>query len=69
MVGRRLSWKCYFSDLPFLAFWYRFAAFHHANFAHVADYVSDFREDRLPSVIVIDPPFSLADDHPSHDPR
>jgi phospholipase C len=64
-----LTWKCYFSDLPFLAFWYRFAAFHHANFTHVADFVRDCREDRLPTVSVIDPPFSLADDHPSHDPR
>jgi phospholipase C len=67
--GRRLTWKCYFTDLPFLAFWYRFAAFHHANFTHVADFVGDCREDRLPTVSVIDPPFSLADDHPSHDPR
>jgi phospholipase C len=67
--GRRLTWKCYFTDLPFLAFWYKFAAFHHANFTHIADFVSDCREDRLPTLSVIDPPFSLADDHPSHDPR
>jgi phospholipase C len=67
--GGRLTWRCYYADLPFLAFWYRFAAFHHSNFAHVADFVRDCQEDRLPTVSVINPPFSLADDHPSHDPR
>jgi phospholipase C len=67
--GSRLSWKYYFSDLPFLAFWYRFAASHVSRFGPVVDFVNDCREDQLPHVSIIDPPFTLADDHPSHDPR
>ena len=67
---QRLTWKCYFSDVPFLGFWYKFAASHAVhNFTHVADFVTDCREDRLPTISIIDPPFSLADDHPSHDIR
>ncbi len=65
-----MSWKCYFSDLSFLAFWYKFAAFHAlSNCAHVAEFVADCQTDRLPTISIIDPPFSLADDHPAHDPQ
>jgi|SRR5579871_97413 len=65
-----LTWKCYFSDLPFLAYWYKFAAFHALdNFTSVDNFVTDCREDNLPAISVIDPPFSLADDHPAHDVR
>jgi phospholipase C len=67
--GGRLTWKCYYTDLPFLAFWYKFAAFHFSNFARVVDFVSDCREDRLPTVSVIDPAFTVGDDHPPHDPQ
>lgn len=67
--GGGLTWKCYYADLPFLAFWYRFAAFHLSRFTHVVNFVRDCREDRLPAVSIIDPPFTLADDHPGHDPR
>lgn len=70
VLGSNLTWKCYFSDLPFLSFWYRFAAQHAMHsFASVVDFVADCVEDRLPTLSVIDPPFSIADDHPSHDPR
>lgn len=68
--GHFLSWKCYFSDLPFLAFWYEFAVFHAlTNFSHVAQFVDDCRQGTLPTLSVIDPPFTLADDHPPHDPK
>ncbi len=68
-TGRPLTWKSYFSDLPFLSFWYGFAATHALhNFATIESFVDDCREDRLPSVSVVDPPFTLADDHPPHDP-
>jgi phospholipase C len=64
-----LTWKSYFSDLPFLAFWYGFAASHALhNFATVENFVDDCRENSLPSVSIVDPPFTLADDHPPHDP-
>jgi len=68
--GNRYTWKSYFSDLPFLAFWYEFAATHALkNFGAIVDFVHDCREDSLPTVSIVDPPFSLADDHPSHDVR
>ncbi len=67
--GKPLTWKSYFSDLPFLAFWYRFAAMHALrNFATIERFVDDCRDDTLPSVSIVDPPFTLADDHPPHDP-
>jgi phospholipase C len=67
--NRALTWKSYFSDLPFLAFWYGFAATHAlGNFATVETFVDDCRENTLPSVSIVDPPFTLADDHPPHDP-
>lgn len=70
VTGNALTWKSYFSDLPFLAFWYKFAAFHALhNFAGIDTFVSDCRENRLPTVSILDPPFTLADDHPSHDVR
>src|SRR5579871_1741685 len=68
--GNNWTWKSYFSDLPFLAFWYKFAAFHaFRNFTSIDNFVHDCREDALPTVSIIDPAFSLADDHPSHDVR
>ena len=67
--GNALTWKSYFSDLPFLAFWYGFAARHALhNFATVESFVDDCRENTLPSLSIVDPPFTLADDHPPHDP-
>ncbi len=67
--GDRLTWRCYFSDLPFLALWYGFAFDHLSHFTHVANFLTDCQEDRLPTVSIVDPPFTLADDHPTHDPR
>jgi phospholipase C len=67
--GRRLTWRCYVSDLPFLAFWYPFALSHISNFPHIHQFVTDCREDNLPTISIIDPPFQIADDHPPSDPR
>jgi len=68
--GNKYTWKSYFTDLPFLAFWYKFAAFHALhNFTSITNFVNDCREDTLPTVSIIDPAFSLADDHPTHDVR
>jgi len=67
--NKPLTWKSYFSDLPFLAFWYGFAARHALrNFATIESFVDDCRDGTLPSVSIVDPPFTLADDHPPHDP-
>lgn len=68
--GQHLTWRSYFTDLPFLAFWYRFAATHAlTNFSYVTDFVDDCREGNLPHVAIVDPPFTLADDHPPHNPQ
>jgi phospholipase C len=67
--NKPLTWKSYYSDLPFLAFWYGFAARHALhNFGTIERFVDDCRDDTLPSVSIVDPPFTLADDHPPHDP-
>lgn len=66
--GKPLTWRCYFSDLPFLAFWYRFAFTHRRNFSSVVQFVEDCAAGTLPSVSIIDPPYTLADDHPPHNP-
>ena len=68
-AGDRLTWRCYFSDLPFLAFWYGFAATHLDNFHPISRFVSDCQQDKLPTISVIDPPFTVGDDHPPHEPR
>lgn len=66
----KLTWKCYFSDLPFLSFWYTFAARHaFGNFTSVDNFVNDCRENTLPTISIVDPAFTLTDDHPSYDVR
>lgn len=68
-LGHKLTWRCYFSDLPFLAFWYGFAATHLQNFSSVLQFALDCASGALPHVSIVDPPFTLADDHPPHDPK
>jgi len=65
----KLSWKCYYSDGPFLGFWIDFAIKHRSNFTDIRQFVSDCRFERLPTVSIVDPPFTFADDHPTHHPR
>ena len=67
--NHRLSWRCYVSDLPFMAFWYPFALGHVSSFSHIHQFVTDCQEDKLPTISIIDPPFQIADDHPPSDPR
>jgi phospholipase C len=54
--------------MPFLAFWYAFAATHRSNFDSIVAFAEDCAAGSLPHVAVVDPPFGLADDHPPHDP-
>lgn len=63
-----LTWRSYYCDLPFLAFWYGFALKNLQNFEMIDAFVRDCVQERLPTISVIDPPFTLADDHPPHDP-
>lgn len=66
--GHNLTWKSYFSDLPFLGFWYAFAATHLSNFVTIEQFAEDCMSRSLPHVSILDPPFTLADDHPPHNP-
>ena len=67
---QRLTWKCYFTDLPFLSFWYTFAARHAlSNFHPILQFAEDCFADTLPTFSIVDPAFSVADDHPAYDPQ
>lgn len=68
-ADRFLTWRSYFSDLPFLSFWYGFAATHHTNFSSVVQFAEDCAAGTLPHISIIDPPYGIADDHPPHDPK
>ncbi len=68
--GSLCTWKNYFSDMPFIAFWYDFALEHaHSHFLPITQFIEDCHNQTLPTVSIVDPPFSLADDHPSFDVR
>lgn len=70
VTKEKLTWKSYFSDLPFLGFWYPFAITHaFSHFRLIREFVRDCQDGTLPSLSIVDPPFTVADDHPSHDPK
>src|SRR5579871_6899430 len=65
--GNHYTWKNYFSDIPFLLGWFKFAAFHaFGHFTSIDNFVKDCQADQLPTVSILDPAFSLCDDHPTH---
>ena len=68
---RGITWKAYKlpSELSMFALWPGFASEHEANGASLRDFVADCTADRLPDVAIVEPPYSSADDHPTHDPR
>lgn len=51
------------------ALWPGFANGRDANAGTLKDFVADCKADRLPQVAIVEPPYSSADDHPTHDPR
>jgi phospholipase C len=66
-----LTWKTYKlpSELSMFALWPGFANNRDANAGTLADFVADCKADALPQVAIVEPPYSSADDHPTHDPR
>jgi len=68
-TGQPLTWKSYFSDLPFSAFWLKFAATHLKNYHPIEAFAADCQNGTLPTISIIDPPYGFADDHPSYDVR
>jgi phospholipase C len=70
-VSGGITWKTYKlpSEVSMLALWPGFANNRDANAGTLKDFVADCKADRLPQVAVVEPPYSSADDHPTHDPR
>jgi len=66
-----ITWKAYKlpSELSMFALWPGFANNRDANAGTLKDFVADCKGDRLPQVAIVEPPYSSADDHPTHDPR
>ena len=69
--SKGISWRAYKlpSDLSMFALWPGFANGRDANAGSLTDFVADCRNNRLPDVAIVEPPYSIADDHPTHDPR
>jgi phospholipase C len=70
-VSGGITWKTYKlpSEISMFALWPGFASGHDANAGTLRDFVADCKADRLPQVAIVEPPYSSADDHPTHDPR
>ncbi len=66
-----ITWKAYKlpTELSMFALWPGFANNRDANAGTLKDFVDDCKGDRLPQVAIVEPPYSSADDHPTHDPR
>jgi phospholipase C len=69
--AKGITWRGYKlpSDLSMFALWPGFANGREANAGSLSDFAADCAGDRLPSVAIVEPPYSIADDHPTHDPR
>ena len=70
-VSGGITWKTYKlpSEISMFALWPGFASGHDANAGTLRDFVADCKADTLPQVAIVEPPYSSADDHPTHDPR
>jgi phospholipase C len=51
------------------ALWPGFANGREANVGTYNDFIADCKADNLPEVALVEPPYSSADDHPTHEPR
>lgn len=60
-----ISWKSYFSDLPFLALWPKFLF--SDNLRRIEEFYEDAHSGQLPAVCHVEPAYTLNDDHPPHD--
>ena len=69
--ARGIRWRAYKlpSDLSMFALWPGFANGREANAGTLSDFVADCANDALPEVAIVEPPYSIADDHPTHNPR
>ena len=66
------TWRWYLPESEVLStflIWLGFFRDHDGNRRSFHRFVDDCRKGDLPSVSIIEPPYSFADDHPKHDPR
>ncbi|MCA9772218.1 MAG: alkaline phosphatase family protein [Myxococcales bacterium] len=61
-----ISWKYYYSDLPFLALFVDRIAAYAPNMRPIQEFYDDAAAGTLPNYCFVDPSFALADDHPPH---
>ena len=66
-----ISWRVYKMDSEPSQFsmWLGWSAEHDKHAATLVDFARDCKRDSLPNVAIIEPPYTIADDHPTHDPR
>jgi phospholipase C len=62
-----ISWKSYFSDVPFLALFPNLVF--SPNLTRIEQFYEDARLGQLPAVCHVEPSYTLNDDHPPHDIR
>jgi phospholipase C len=61
-----VDWAYYFTDLPFLGLYTDVRMKHLDRFRPIEQFYVDALAGNLPAYTFIDPPYSEADDHPSH---
>lgn len=66
-----ITWKSYKlpTELSMFALWPNFGTGRYDIVGSLQDFVTDCKTDNLPHVAIVEPPYSSADDHPTHDPR
>lgn len=64
-----ISWKYYYSDLPFLVLWDGFVERYADRIVPIDEYISDAARGTLPALAMVDPGFLTNDDHPPHHVR
>lgn len=70
--GNKISWKYYLPASEMLStflLWLGFYNHHEKQAATFKDFCADCDNGTLPQVSIVEPPYSIADDHPTHDPR
>ncbi|MBZ0252613.1 MAG: alkaline phosphatase family protein, partial [Candidatus Methylomirabilis sp.] len=64
--ARGLTWKYYYTDLPYLAVLFARIPDLAPRMRPIAEYFEDAERGTLPHLAVVDPSFALIDDHPPH---
>lgn len=66
LAEKGLTYKYYYTDLPFLALSSGFGARHRGKMKPLQEFFADCKNGTLPNYCMVDPGFNLNDDHPPH---